>query len=209
MVYQCNVAITWWRMGALMAAWDLTPSQICWNTFVKMMTVRRRGPPAMFLSSDQCFLNPVPPQYPLHFSRQQHHLRCRMCRASQASQVKTPRTVAKAVLWTTGCPSFLPSMSPSVQWCCSQNHYKVTTRPATMTKIFMILVSKLLHCGERLQCWFLLISGLNKVMSSVSPGHDIKQNVYHEIKIIQDNAREVTKSFAELCRYTSPQHNSM
>ena len=36
--------------------------------------------------------------------------------------------------------------------------------------------------------------GLNKLSA-------YKHQVYQDIKIIQDNAREVTRSFAELCRY--------
>ena len=40
--------------------------------------------------------------------------------------------------------------------------------------------------------------GLNKLSA-------YKPQVYQDIKIIQDNAREVTKSFAELCRYCCAQ----
>ena len=127
-----------WRMLTRVGGHDSAPSRTCSNTFIKMMTLKRGDLAAMFLSSDQCFRNPVPPQYPLHFSRQQP---CRKYQASPASQAGTPRTVAKdpakAAPWTTGCPSFLPSTSQNVRWCFSQNHYKVTTsQPATMTKTF-------------------------------------------------------------------------
>ena len=40
---------------------------------------------------------------------------------------------------------------------------------------------------------YLTSPGLHKL-----PGY--KHQVYQDIRIIQDNAREVTKSFAELCR---------
>ena len=79
--------------------------------------------------------------------------------------------------WTTGCQSSHLSTSPSVQWCYRANLYKVTD-PLNICLFW--------------QKYF-LAAGLNKLSAP-------KQQVYQDIKIIQDNAREVTKSFAELCR---------
>lgn len=88
---------------------------------------------------------------------------------------------APGAQWTTGYQSSHLFTSPSVQWCYRANLYKVKLT----LKIFLFVLRQIF-----------LSAGLNKLSGP-------KQQVYQDIKIIQDNAREVTKSFAELCRYKS------
>ena len=84
--------------------------------------------------------------------------------------------------WTTGYQSSHLSTSLSVRWCCRANLYKVNF---------------LMSDSERNCLLYFCPAGLNKLSA-------YKDQVYQDIKIIQDNAREVTKSFAELCRYKYP-----
>ena len=116
------------------------------------------------------------------------------------------RFQAPTHLWITGYQSFLLSTSQSARWCFSPSPYKVETKNplkiTTGTKTFIIVwFWKSQKIRKTWQIMKSLCLGLNKMpVNKMSSSSCLKQNVYHDIKIIQDNAREVTKSFAELCR---------
>ena len=90
--------------------------------------------------------------------------------------------------WTTGCQSSHLFTSPSAQWCYKANLYKVISSCLLVIENIGLFWLKKHISGP---------AGLNKLSA-------YKHQVYQDIKIIQDNAREVTKSFAELCRYKYP-----